>query len=178
MRKHILLTVLCAMASSAHAENLVYKPINPSFGGDSFNSNHLLSIANSQNDYTDPDRVERSDSQTDMFVRQLQSRLLSSLAGEVTEAIFGENPQDSGRIVFGDQVIEFARGLDSVSLTIIDNSTGSVTEIEIPLFVSGTDGEASTATAALIGSALSGATNAEPYEDPFAGVLDQDPGIQ
>ena len=91
MRKQILLTAFCALASTAHADNLVYKPINPSFGGDSFNSNHLLAIANSQNDYSDPDRVERSDSQTDMFVRQLQSRLLSSLAGEVSEAIFGEN---------------------------------------------------------------------------------------
>jgi curli production assembly/transport component CsgF len=178
MRKQILLTAFCALASTAHADNLVYKPINPSFGGDSFNSNHLLAIANSQNDYSDPDRVERSDSQTDMFVRQLQSRLLSSLAGEVTEAIFGENPQDSGRIVFGDQVIEFARGLDSVSLTIIDNSTGSVTEIEIPLFVSGTNADASASAAALIGTALAGSADANAYEDPFAVVLDQEPGIQ
>lgn len=122
-----------AAGLTASAQELVYKPINPSFGGDSFNSSHLLGIANSQNDYSDPDANNGLDSQSEQFVRQLQSRLLSSLAGEVNEAIFGENPQDSGTITFGDQVIEFVRGVDSVQLTITDLSTGAVTEIEIPL---------------------------------------------
>ena len=122
-----------AAGPAASAQELVYEPINPSFGGDSFNSSHLLGIANSQNDYSDPDARNGLDSQSEQFVRQLQSRLLSSLAGEVNEAIFGENPQDSGTITFGDQVIEFVRGVDSVQLTITDLSTGAVTEIEIPL---------------------------------------------
>ena len=162
MKYFLALTACCASLLQAHADDLVYKPINPSFGGDSFNSSHLISIANSQNNYKDLDRETTSNTQTDMFVRQLQSRLLSSLAGEVTDAIFGENPQENGRIVFGDQVIEFARGLDSVSLTITDNATGSVTEIEIPLFVSGTSGSSSSAsTEALIVGLLGGDTTSD-----------------
>lgn len=162
MKYFLALTACCASLLQAHADDLVYKPINPSFGGDSFNSSHLISIANSQNNYKDPDRETTSNTQTDMFVRQLQSRLLSSLAGEVTDAIFGENPQENGRIVFGDQVIEFARGLDSVSLTITDNATGSVTEIEIPLFVSGSSGSSSSAAAsALIAGLLGGGSTAD-----------------
>ncbi|WP_300392635.1 curli assembly protein CsgF [Henriciella sp.] len=122
-----------AAGAQAFAQELVYTPVNPSFGGDSFNSSHLIGIANAQNDYDDPDGRSSRDSQADQFIRQLQSRLLSSLAGEVNEAIFGENPQDEGTITFGDQIIEFVRGVGSVHLTITDLSTGTVTEIEIPL---------------------------------------------
>jgi len=143
--KSLTLPLLCAgfaaaFAGPAAAQEMVYKPINPSFGGDPFNSSHLLSIANAQNDYKAP--AASSSSTTDLFIRQLQSRLLSSLASQVSDAIFGENPQDSGTIVFGDQVISFERGLESVQLVIIDNATGSRTEIEIPLL---TDGSAASA---------------------------------
>jgi curli production assembly/transport component CsgF len=122
------------LAGSASAQDLSYTPINPSFGGNPFNSAHLLGVAGAQNTYKDPDAAANQ-SQAALFSRQLQSRLLSALAGQVTDAIFGENPQQSGRIVFGGQTIEFNRGLDSVELTITDE-TGAVTEIAIPTFVS------------------------------------------
>ena len=117
------------------AQEMVYEPVNPSFGGNPFNSSHLLSIANAQDD-TGPSGSSSSsnNAQADLFVRQLQSRLLSGLAAEVTDAIFGDDPQESGRIVFGDQTIEFYRGLESINLTIFDAATGQTTEIVIPLF--------------------------------------------
>lgn len=125
----------CILAGPAQAQEMVYEPVNPSFGGNPFNSSHLLAIANAQDD-TGPNGTSSSsnNAQADLFVRQLQSRLLSGLAAEVTDAIFGENPQESGRIVFGDQTIEFFRGLESITLTIFDAATGQTTEIVIPLF--------------------------------------------
>lgn len=144
-----------ALAAPASAQEMVYRPTNPSFGGDPFNSSHLLSIANAQNDYKAPSA--ESSSATDQFVRQLQSRLLSSLASEVTDAIFGENPQESGTVVFGDQVISFERGLESVQLVIVDNATGSRTEIEIPLL---SDGDAASAAGLDLSSSALGATGA------------------
>jgi len=135
--RHVITVSFLVLAGwsfvGAGAQEIVYQPINPSFGGDSFNSSHLLAVANAQNDHTDPRRSETGNSQVDQFLRQLQSRLLSSLAGEVNDAIFGENPRDSGTITFGDQIITFVRGLDSVQLTITDTSTGAITEIDIPL---------------------------------------------
>ncbi len=120
---------------SASAQDLVYEPVNPSFGGNPFNSSHLLGIANAQDDTEDPDsRFGEDSTQADLFVRQLESRLLSGLASEVTDAIFGENPQESGTIQFGDQRIDFQRGLDNVTLTIFDAATGQTTEIVVPLF--------------------------------------------
>lgn len=116
------------------AQDLSYEPIDPSFGGNPFNSAHLLGIANAQNDYEDPDRAE-TNSQADIFARQLQSRLLSALSSQIVDAIFGDNPQERGTISFGGQTISFVRGLTEITLTITDNATGEVTTIVIPTFI-------------------------------------------
>lgn len=148
MIKHVLLTAfLCAVAPAALAQDLVYEPVNPSFGGNPFNSAHLLAIANAQNDYERPVEEASSQSELDRFVRSLQSRLLSSLSTQVANAIFGEDAQDQGRIVFGDQTIEFVRTLDGIQLTITE-ADGSQTVITIPVFTTddGTDPDADTDT--------------------------------
>jgi curli production assembly/transport component CsgF len=124
----------CLMGSPALAQDIVYQPVNPSFGGNPFNSNHLLGVANAQNDYRDP-RATSNSSQADIFARQLQSRLLSALSSQIIDAIFGENPQESGTISFGGQTITFFRSLDSVTLTITNDETGEETVIVVPLFV-------------------------------------------
>lgn len=119
---------------AARAQDIVYEPINPSFGGNPFNSAHLLGIAGAQNKTKDP-ATATTNSQADIFARQLQSRLLSALSSQIVDAIFGENPQESGTITFGGQTIKFERGLESVTLTIIDDATGEVTTIVVPTFL-------------------------------------------
>ena len=136
------------LAMPTHAQDLVYTPVNPSFGGNALNSGHLLSIANAQRDATardaddgtgglggtgtDPDT---GTSDADLFVRQLEGRLLSALAGQVTDAIFGDTPQDSGLVTFGTTTVEFSRSLDSITLFITDSLDGTVTEIIVPQLV-------------------------------------------
>ena len=73
--------------------------------------------------------------QADIFARQLQSRLLSALSSQIVDAIFGENPQESGTISFGGQTIDFSRGLEEVTLNITNDETGEVTTIVIPTFI-------------------------------------------
>jgi curli production assembly/transport component CsgF len=131
------LVIACSQAASA--EDLVYTPINPSFGGNPFNSSHLLGIANAQNKFKDPSAATTG-SQADIFARQLQSRLLSALSSQIVDAIFGENPQQHGTIEFGGQTITFDRGIDAVTLTITDDGTGEVTTIVVPTFVDVTGG--------------------------------------
>ena len=99
-----------ATAGQATAQDLVHEPISPTFGGNPFNSNHILGIANAQNDTTDPDAVDRN-SQSSIFARQLESRLLSALSSQIVDAIFGDNPQEQGIISFGGQTIEFFEGV-------------------------------------------------------------------
>jgi curli production assembly/transport component CsgF len=130
----VLAALVCGIAAPAAAQDITYKPIDPSFGGNPFNSAHLLGIANAQNDYKDPKATTNS-SQADIFARQLQSRLLSALSSQIVNAIFGDNPQESGTISFGGQTIEFVRSLTEVTLTITDDDTGEVTTIVIPTFI-------------------------------------------
>lgn len=122
------------ITSPLQAQDLTYEPVNPTFGGNPFNSSHLLGIANAQNDFSDP-KARSTSSQADIFSRQLQSRLLSALSSQVVDAIFGENPQQQGTISFGGQTITFVRSLDSVTLTISNDDTGEETVIVVPLFV-------------------------------------------
>lgn len=122
------------MAGAATAQDLTYKPISPTFGGNPFNSAHLLGVAGAQNDYKDPS-VSNSNSQGDLFSRQLQSRLLSAFSSQITNAIFGENPQESGTFTLGDQTVSFNRDLENVNISIINNATGEITNIVVPLFL-------------------------------------------
>lgn len=132
--------LIMVSAAPAAAEPLVYSPVNPSFGGNPLNSSHLMGLANAQRTATARDGKSSTSSSSssatsnaELFVRQLESRLMSSLASQVSEAIFGENPQDSGTIQFGDTSVSFERTLDSIRLTIVD-ATG-VTEIVVPVLV-------------------------------------------
>ena len=129
---------MLAAPLSAMAGDLVYQPRNPSFGGNPFNSDHLIGLAERQNQYKEDEgasrRFERP-SPADQLVRRLESRISSAIAEQAADAILGEgdNSSDSGRIVFGDQVIEFERGTESVQLKVIDQAAGTETEISLPL---------------------------------------------
>jgi curli production assembly/transport component CsgF len=132
--KASLMAAIALVAAPVAAQDLVYRPISPTFGGNPFNSNHVLGVANANNDYRDP-RSTSSNSQADIFARQLQSRLLSALSSQIVNAMFGDNPQERGTITFGGQTIEFFRSLEDVTLIIRNDDTGEETRIVVPLFV-------------------------------------------
>lgn len=132
--KACLMAAVVVFAAPAAAQDLVHRPISPTFGGNPFNSNHVLGVANANNNTRDP-RATSSNSQADIFARQLQSRLLSALSSQIVDAIFGDNPQEQGIISFGGQTIEFFRSLDNVTLVIRDDTTGEETRIVVPLFI-------------------------------------------
>lgn len=121
---------LCLAIAKAEAGELTYKPINPNFGGNPFNDGILLGTANAQNKFT-AKRQERDP--TEQFVRSLQSRLFSGLASQVQEAIFGDDPKDSGSFSVGDQRVSFERGLETITLEISNLANGSSTVIEVPV---------------------------------------------
>lgn len=129
----ISIVALGLLASPALAD-IVYKPINPSFGGEPFNSSHLQGLAGTQNPFK-KEGGGSAQSSSERFLSMLQSRLYSALASQVSEAIFGENAQPSGTIRFDDQEITFNNSGDSIELTITDFSTGEVTTIVIPNLV-------------------------------------------
>ena len=132
--------IMLPLWSSAGAQELVYTPISPSFGGSSFNSAHVLAIA--EIDRPDPPSfgaggaADRGATQADFFIRQLENRILSQLSSNITEAIFGDNADPSGTFSFDQTELNFQTLLDgTILIEIVDLSTGGVTTIEVPAFL-------------------------------------------
>lgn len=126
----LLASLLCLATVTARAGELSYKPINPNFGGNSFNDGILLGAASAQNPYTAKREVVDP---TERFVQSLQSRLFSGLARQVEDAIFGDDPEDSGIFTVGDQQVSFIRGLETITLEISNIADGSQTIVEVPV---------------------------------------------
>lgn len=136
----------CIVATTpALATEMVYQPVNPSFGGSPLNSSHLMATASAQKDATvghsnlgsgtSGAGSSNTNTEADLFVRQLEGRLLSALAGQVTEAIFGDSAHDSGSVTFGSTEVSFERTTEFIRLVIIDSLDGTVTEIVVPQLV-------------------------------------------
>ncbi len=117
------------------AGDLVYTPLNPTFGGSSFNSAHLLATAEAQKPKEKPKETSSSQSSSERFIRLLESRLSSSLATAVSEAIFGDDAQPNGTITFDTQQVAFVNTGDEIQLTITDFATGQITNITVPSLV-------------------------------------------
>lgn len=132
MRQALALACASCLLFCVHAKaELTYRPVNPSFGGNPLNSSHLQGTATAQKIFKEtPDSNAQSPS--DRFLSMLQSRLYSSLASQVSEAIFGDDAQPSGTIVFDDQQVSFVNDGTAIHITVTDFSTGQVTSIVVP----------------------------------------------
>jgi curli production assembly/transport component CsgF len=121
---------LMVIASSTRAQQLVYTPINPAFGGNPFNATQLEADASAQNQYKSTGAPKNlTDAQ--LFAQQLQSELLAGLANQVAQAIFGPNAQPSGTFSFGGETVTFVRSLGEITVNITDAS-GATTVITLP----------------------------------------------
>ncbi len=118
------------LGGSAGAQQLVYTPINPQFGGNPLNASQLEADANAQNRFSAA-HSQANQTQAQLFASQLQSILLSDLASQVSQAIFGPNAQNSGTFSFGGETVTFVKSLTETTINITDASGGKTT-ITIP----------------------------------------------
>jgi curli production assembly/transport component CsgF len=91
MKRGILTTalLLLGLSSTSFATELVYTPINPSFGGSPLNGNFLLSQAGAQNKFHDDSPMQTRINPVQSFQDTLTRSLLSMLAGQIANASFG-----------------------------------------------------------------------------------------
>lgn len=139
MMRYALLSglLLAAGMNSVSASELVYQPVNPSFGGFPGNSAHLLGTAQAQDDYKDPSSGNfgfgnSATSQQDEFSRIIRSSILSRVASQISDQIYGEKALDSGRVIIDDQTIEWNRAGNDINLTL--SGGGGTSVITIPRF--------------------------------------------
>nr|WP_223655867.1 curli assembly protein CsgF [Halopseudomonas nanhaiensis] len=125
---------MCSMAVGAlfsgalAATELVYTPVNPSFGGSPLNGAWLLGSAQAQNDTKDPDAIDRSaltgQSALDRFTSQLEARLLSDLLGDLGET-------NTGSLTTDDFIVNIVNDSGNLTIEITDRLTGEVSEISV-----------------------------------------------
>ncbi|MCB9206740.1 MAG: curli assembly protein CsgF [Ignavibacteriales bacterium] len=119
------------------AQELVYTPKNPSFGGSSFNHAWMMSEAEAQNTFTSKSTFSSSLSDRDAlsdFEESLNRQILSQLSRQIVSDTFGETEFEEGTYEIGSYIIEITNDLDGVNINITDDTNGSETSIIIPYF--------------------------------------------
>lgn len=133
-----ILMLVCAL--SVQAGELVYRPVNPAFGGNAANGTWLLNNAQAQNTKTDPDDETAERTALDRFNDTMERLVLSRLSIAVVDQ-FAIQDVDTGiyTLVAGsytvgsfqvDIVEDAVSGITTITTT--DTETLQTTEIVIP----------------------------------------------
>lgn len=134
-KRHILILLVMSIFcyNNLTAQDFVYTPKNPAFGGDTFNYNWLLSSAQAQNLLEDPE-TNSEQSALETFRSTLERQLLSNISRELSGAQFGESTLEDGLYQIGDFSLDVLSTIDGLTITITDGSIGEQTQIIIPYF--------------------------------------------
>lgn len=134
---HAAAAAVLLAGAGAHANPLVYTPMNPSFGGNPLYGSYLLGRAQAQDRNKDPNAGtgfgNSSQSQLQQFQNSLQQAILSRIAGAVSSSVIGADGKlipgtvetDNFRITIADL------GSGQLRITTVDKSTGASTSFEI-----------------------------------------------
>jgi len=132
LQKLIVLTLVLAPIFLS-AQEMVYKPVNPAFGGDTFNYQWLLSSANAQNTFEEKsDFSSLQDSELDRFKEGLNRQLLNKISSDLFREQFGDGDLEPGTYMFGSMVLDISPTEDGLLINILDTQTGDQTQIIIP----------------------------------------------
>jgi curli production assembly/transport component CsgF len=139
-----ILCVFFTASLSLDASELIYHPINPSFGGNPINGSFLLSKASAQNKHKAPLSVK---TYAEKFQESLERAYINKIVREITDLAFGETEYDENGdpvesifnedsiFVSGDyEVHVVTSNPDSITVEITNLLSGEVTLIEIPRF--------------------------------------------
>lgn len=126
-----------AIEISAQATDLVYTPVNPSFGGNPLNGSVLLNAAQAQNKTKDPEAPKATTTGQQTSLQQfndiLERSVLSRLASAATSSVIGPNGQlipgtvNTGN--FSIQISDLGGGILQVTTT--DKATGATTSFQV-----------------------------------------------
>lgn len=119
--KSIILVLFLVTTSYSFGQQLVYKPINPAFGGETFNYQWLLNSANAQNGHED-DSIDPLSALGDFDLNNF-----SNPAGQLDNQIPGVGTSADGNLQY--EVFDSSQGL---VINILDILTGEQSQIIIP----------------------------------------------
>ena len=144
MKILILIALFLVNFSDAFGSDMIQGFKSPAFSGIGFSS-HQITVENlartrkqSIKDQAKADiEVAKSIAQNtplNAFINNLQARIYSQLASQVTDAMFNSNGANFGIInLQGGSTVTWQKNGDMVTLHIVDSSTGSTTSIQVPV---------------------------------------------
>lgn len=126
----------CA-STAAHATEMVYYPVNPSFGGSPLNGPWMLNSAQAQNKHTDPDAgggfelEEKTPLQ--QFNESLERAVLNRLASTASAQLAGADGQlQPGTVETGNFIIDIVDlGGGVLQITTTDKVLGTSTSFQV-----------------------------------------------
>lgn len=131
-----LIFFIYACLSNANSTELVYTPVNPSFGGNPLNGQVLLNSAQAQNKTRDPEEAlsrQLSTSPLQQFNDTLQRSILGRLAAASTSQVVDQSGRlIPGRVETGDFVISISeQGSGVLLITTTDKQTSTSTSFQV-----------------------------------------------
>ena len=129
--KNSIVFFIFFVSLTSFGQQLVYKPINPAFGGETFNHQWLLAAANAQNSFKDPEAADNNRSTIDQFAESLNRQLLS----QISRSLLGsqlDGGLEPGTFNFGSLSLEIFESGEGLVINILDTSTGEETQIIVP----------------------------------------------
>lgn len=134
-----MLSLIALVAQDSAATELVYRPTNPSFGGDPANGSVLMNSANAQNKHNDPSMGSSSGggmgAQTplqqfaDTLQRSILSRISSSVSGGLFNASGGLMPGTVDTSDFRITITDVGGG--ALQITTTDKSSGQMSSFQV-----------------------------------------------
>lgn len=140
-RNLLICSTLLALSNPANATEIVHQFKNPSFSGIGAGA-QWLTIENQETSRRKAiqDKIEaelkakaqaEQNSILNKFMTNLESRIYSQLAKQLTDNLFGPNSVDSGTFDLDGNTISFEKTLDGITLKVVEPD-GSVTSVTIP----------------------------------------------
>lgn len=142
MLKRIAILSLLLVATPSQANEITFQFKNPSFSGVNASA-HWLTVENQETSRAKAirDKIEsqlraealaKQNSILNRFMTNLQSRIYSQLAKQLTDNLFAEGAADTGAFELDGNQIQYEKTFDSIVLRITD-SDGEVTSITMPI---------------------------------------------
>lgn len=144
--KRLVMYVVCGIvcglfllpAGVATATELVWTPINPSFGGPSYNATWLMASAQAQNTHVEKPEPYTRPSPMEDFKYTLERSYLSRLTSQIISTAFGEDTEiplsTDVPVQIGDYTITVTTTELQITVNIYDTLTGNSTTVAIPYY--------------------------------------------
>lgn len=135
IRIFIILIFFLISATTLQAQDFVYQPQNPAFGGSYLNYSWMLSSAQAQNGFKDPNvsgSFERDPLED--FEQSINRQILSKVSRELVNDQFGEEGLEEGVYEMGGYRINVTAEEGGIQVNIIDILTGNETTVTAPYY--------------------------------------------